>query len=92
AVIREAAKAGILIDNLTDMILANWTVGKKEKDGYRYYSDLGLSIQGQDANSAWRSIYNITSRAGLKLKVTFVWHDNAKAAFPNLTGCLSVNM
>jgi hypothetical protein len=82
AVLREAAKRGHSADALKGLLIANAVVGRKEDEGYRYFKDLGLSIQGQDSNAAWRATYHLAYMLDLPVKVTFSWRDTPKAAFP----------
>jgi hypothetical protein len=82
AVLREAAKLGYSAESIKGLLMANAVVGRKEDEGYRYFKDLGLSIQGQDSNAAWRATYHVARNLDLPLKVTFSWQNNSKAAFP----------
>lgn len=90
AALREATSRGTATEELKQLVLGNCLVGRKEDDGYRFYKDLGLSIQGQDSNAAWRATYHVADRLGLSLKVTFAWQDNPKSAFPGSTGMFVV--
>ena len=74
-----------------ELILGNCVTGRKDDEGYRYFKDLGLSIQGQDSNAAWRATHYVASRLGLPLRVTFVWQDNPKAAFPGVSGSFLID-
>ena len=82
AALREAAKRGHPPEALKGLLIANAVVGRKEDEGYRYFKDLGLSIQGQDSNAAWRATYHLAHTLDLPVKVTFSWRDTPKAAFP----------
>jgi hypothetical protein len=90
ATLREAKSRGAGTDELANLVLGNCRVGRKEDDGYRFYKDLGLSIQGQDSNAAWRATHHVARKQGLSLKVMFVWQDNPKAAFPGTPGMFVV--
>lgn len=90
AVLREAVSRGVSSLTLEAVLTANCIAGRKEDDGYRFYKDLDLSIQGQDSNAAWRATYNLAKDLDLSLKVTFSWRDNPKAAFPGLIGTFTV--
>ncbi len=81
AVIR-ATRKSLTTDQVSDLILCNHIVGKKEDSGFKWLEDVGVSVQGQDANSAWRTITNILAKKHSPLEVDFSWQDNAKAAFP----------
>lgn len=86
AVIIEAAKHGATTDELLDLLTIPAVKGKKEGSGYRYIPEAGLSIQGQDANNAWKQTYRVASSIGIHVQVIFVWQDNPKAAMPGTTG------
>lgn len=64
----------------------NHTTGTKADNGYKVLEDVGLSVQGQDANDAWKQSYELLKALKLPAEVTFVWQDNPKAAFPTKPG------
>ena len=64
--------------------------GKKTDEGFRFLSDVNLSIQGQDANSAWKAACHIAQRLGCPLTATFIWRDKEGAAFPGIIGRFSI--
>jgi hypothetical protein len=90
AVIVEAAKKGTSTEDLLDLLTIPSVKGKKEDSGYRHLPEAGLSVQGQDANSAWKQTYRIASSIGIHVQVVFVWQDNPKAAMPGVTGSFFV--
>lgn len=81
AVIREAKKS-LSQEKVTELIVCNHVIGKKEKDGYKYLEDVGISVQGQDANGAWKAIYHIVQALNFSVDVVFKWQDNVKASAP----------
>ena len=60
--------------------------GKKEDNGYNYVKEVGVSIQGPDANNAWKATYNVLQALKMPVEVIFVWQDNPKAATPGAIG------
>lgn len=86
AVIAEAANRGTTTDDLLDLLTIPAVKGEKEGSGYKYIAEAGLSVQGQDANSAWKQTYRIASSVGVHVQVVFVWQENPKAAMPGVTG------
>lgn len=90
AVITQAAKNGVSAEDLLDLLTIPAVKGKKEGSGYRYLAEAGISVQGQDANSAWKQAYRIASSIGVPVQVVFVWQDTPKAAMPNATGSFFV--
>jgi hypothetical protein len=84
--VRVARKHAKSDDELRRVILANFVIGKKEDEGYRYLNDVGLSIQGQDANSAWKATFNIARLLRLPFEIIFCWRLKAEASHPGVTG------
>lgn len=66
--------------------IANAEVGIKEDNGYKFLPDVGISVQGQDSNAAFRQAYILAVLNGIKFSVHFNWQNNEKAAYPNLRG------
>jgi len=89
AVIRDA-KQLLSTKQVSDLILCNHFIGKKESNGYKYLDDVGVSVQGQDANNAWRTTYNVLKAIKVPAEVTFVWQDKPKAVAPGSAGKLTV--
>ena len=89
-VIEHAAKQGVSAEDLLDLLTIPAVKGKKEDNGYRYLPEADLSVQGQDANSAWKQTHRIASSVGIRVQVVFVWQDNPKAAMPGATGSFFV--
>lgn len=86
AAITEAANKGTLPEDLLELLTIPCVIGEKVGSGYRYLADAGISVQGQDANRAWRETYRIASSIGVSVQVVFVWGENPKAAMPGATG------
>lgn len=79
------AKAKSTAD-LKKLVTVNFVEGQKTDEGYRHFPDLGISVQGQDANGAWRAVAHIAQKIGCQLTVTFAWREKEGAAFPGVTG------
>ena len=90
AVIGEAAARGVGKEDLMELITVNRVEGRKDDQGYRYLPDVGISVQGQGANAAWKQAYRIASSVGIRLDVVFAWQSHPKAAMPNTLGSLFV--
>jgi len=71
---------------LREIALMNVVEGKKVDDGYHFLRDVNVSVQGQDANDAWRATAHIAGRLGLPVRVVFVWRTKDGAAYPGETG------
>lgn len=76
-------------EDLVAIIPANFVFGKKENDGYRYLPDINLSVQGQDANGAWRCAYQLSKEFGIPFEIVFMWRQKNEAAHPGVTGRFS---
>lgn len=74
---------GDIIDMLTH---ANAVIGEKTNYGYKYLDDVGISIQGQDSNSAFAQAHFLAIANSIKGNVFFSWQNNAKAVYPNGLG------
>jgi hypothetical protein len=90
AAIREAKARAKSASEFKHLVLVNFADGQKTDEGYRYLSDIGISVQGQDANASWKAACHIAQQLGLQLSVTFIWRQKEGAAFPGVTGQLSV--
>lgn len=84
--IRVARKHAKSDDELRRVILTNFIFGKKEDEGYRYLEDIKLSVQGQDANAAWKATFNIARLLHLRFEIVFAWRIKAEASHPGVTG------
>jgi hypothetical protein len=73
-------------DDLKRIVIVNFVPGKREGDGYEYLADADVSVQGQDANNAWRGTLHVAQQLGLPIEVVFLWRRKDNAAFPGETG------
>ncbi len=73
-------------DKLRQLCPANIIKGRKEDDGYNYLADLDVSVQGQDANGACRTVVSAAQGLGLALEITFMWRQKEGAAYPGEMG------
>jgi hypothetical protein len=83
--IREARKTKS-VDEVSSLLFINHAKGEKANNGYKFLKDAGLSVQGQDANNAWKQCYELLKALQLPAEVKFTWQDNPKAAHPNESG------
>jgi len=88
--IREAKNRAKSPADFKRSIIVKFVEHPKNDEGYRYLSDVGISVQGQDANASWRAACHIAQQIGCQVRVTFVWRQKEGAAFPGVTGRLSV--
>ena len=90
AVIRECGKH-MTKEQIRKLIICNFVTGRKEDNGYKYLDDVGISVQGQDANNAWKATYHILKAIKIPVEVVFTWQDNPKAASPGVVGKFNVS-
>jgi hypothetical protein len=77
-------------DEIRRLLIVNFAPGKKEDEGYRFVPELGISVQGQDADGAWKGASHIAQKLGVPVEVEFLWRMKDGAALPGVTGRLSV--
>lgn len=51
-------------------------------EGYKFYAELGISVQGQSAQDAWKEVSRLANKFGIPVEVRFQWRDNPKAQHP----------
>lgn len=88
-VVRRAFAEGANLKDVLKALPINSKEGSKTDNGYYYLEDVGLSLQGQDSNGAWKAIYAIATTFGIAVEVSFVWQANQKAFSPNSAGTLT---
>ena len=57
-------------------------------DGFKYYPDLGISVQGQSAQDAWKEVERLAKKWKISVEAMFQWRQNDKAQHPGLSGLL----
>ena len=57
-------------------------------DGYKFFPDLGISVQGQSATDAWKDVSRLADRFRIPVEVRFQWRDNQKAQHPGKIGVI----
>jgi hypothetical protein len=69
----------------------NLVEGEKVDDGYHFLADIGISVQGQSANDAWRGIAHIARAIDHRVQVHFFWRNKEKALHPGEGGCFQID-
>lgn len=59
-----------------------------DDDGYRYFPELGISVQGQSAADAWKEVDRLAKKWRIPVSVEFAWRQNPKAQHPGKLGIL----
>jgi hypothetical protein len=82
------ARAGSFeeLRRLTD---ARIVKGIKTDEGYSPLGSLGFSVQGVDAQDAFRIVYGIVRKLAEPVEVFFEWRDKENAAHPGDTGTIA---
>ena len=81
-VVKLANKFAGNFDELNRLCPANMVQGRKRDEGYRYLSEIGVSVQGQPANGAGLAIVTAAQRLGIALDIGFMWRNTERAAHP----------
>lgn len=90
AAVREARAKAETDAEFEALMIVNHVKGEKTDEGYRPLPGTGISVQGQDANGAWRAVCHIAQGLGCQLSAKFAWREKEGAAFPGVTGQMSV--
>jgi hypothetical protein len=90
AAIRELSFLGFVGKQLEALLEVPSRAQPYQKEGFRYYADLKLSIQGQSASDACEEICRIAVQHGIALRVGFAWRDNHKAIFPGKSARIEI--
>lgn len=70
---------------------ANMVQGRKTNEGYHYLSEIDISVQGQDANNAWRSVSFIAQNLKVAAEVSFIWRNTDGAEQPGKPGTMRIH-
>ncbi len=60
----------------------NMVRGSKTDEGYKYLSDVNLSLQSASANNSLRAIIAATRGLGVEIEISFSWRNKEGAAYP----------
>jgi len=60
----------------------NMVEGRKEDEGYGYLTEIDISVQGQDANAACRTIVAAAQGLNIELDIAFMWRPKNGAEYP----------
>jgi len=88
AMIARIKSSGIEGEKLVSELAIPTKANIYEDDGYKYFTDLGISLQGQSATDAWREVNRLANKWRIPVKVEFVWRQTPKAQYPGKSGVL----
>jgi hypothetical protein len=80
-------KAGSF-DELRQVTHAQIARGERSDSGYKFVDEIGVSIQGVDANHAWEHALRLAKYLRQPLEALVEWRHNPKAAHPGESGVL----
>jgi hypothetical protein len=87
--IKELAKRGMTPVDINACITSNSAVGEKSGNGYKFIKEAGVSVQGLDANNAWKTIHFLAIAAGIPVEVKFKWQNKEGVEMPGVIGSFS---
>jgi hypothetical protein len=72
------------------LVIVNYVSGQGDPSkGYHFVPELGISVQGQDANYAWKGAAHLARELNIPVAAEFVWKDKPGAAHPGVIGRLA---
>lgn len=83
-----AFQKGLSLEALIELTLSNVVKGENNTSGFHYLPEVNISVQGVDANHAWRNILHLAKSLKVPVEVCFEWRANEKAAYPGEKGKL----
>lgn len=83
---------GFVADRLATELQIPTNSEAYEEEGYRFYPELGISVQGQSAQDAWKEVSRLADKHGIPVEVEFQWRENEKAQHPGLVGIIRAGM
>ncbi len=76
------------ISKLQKASQSNVVEGQRSESGYHNYRDLGISIQGANANNSWSNALWLANKTNSSIEILFEWRENKKALYPGERGKL----
>lgn len=84
-----AVKAkGIAAEKLVTELQVPAKVATYTEEGYKFYAELGISVQGQSAQDTWKEVRRLADKFTIPVEVRFQWRDNPKAQHPGKIGVI----
>lgn len=73
---------GLSLEDLIKLTLSNVVKGENNTSGFHYLPEVNISVQGVDANHAWRNTLHLAKNLKVAVEVYFEWRDKEGAAYP----------
>ena len=83
---------GLSVEQLVRELQVPTRASAYAKDGFKFYPDLGISIQGQSAADAWKEVSRLAQKYRIPVEVQFQWRENEKAQHPGKVGVIRAGM
>ena len=78
-------------EKLKTVTHAQIKVGNHSDAGFHFVREIGVSIQGVDANHAWKHGLRLAMYLNISIKAQIEWRNTEKAAHPGVSGVLEWN-
>jgi len=75
-------------DELRKVTRAQIRKGSYSNEGYKFVPEIGISIQGVDADHAWEYSLRLAIHVKVPVKAEIEWRNNDKAAHPGERGVM----
>ncbi|MFC1552986.1 T4SS efffector SepA family protein [Candidatus Latescibacterota bacterium] len=79
------------IEDLARISTSRIMKGCFTESGYKYYKDIGMSIQGVNSNEAWKDTLNLAQKLDINVEVIFEWRNKRGASNPGKKGMFEWN-
>lgn len=79
---------GLSKEKMSNELQINAETSKVEDKGYTFYSELGLSVQGQSAPDAWKETMRLSEKYSIPVEVKFKWREKVGAQYPGKVGVM----
>ncbi|UWM75011.1 hypothetical protein N1937_20350 [Rhizobium sp. WSM4643] len=90
AMIKELAVRKKTPADIRAIVQANTVTGEKTANGYKWIKEAGISLQGLDANNAWKNIAFVAMTTGQTVEVKFRWQDKEGLENANKVGMFAI--
>lgn len=80
--VEAAASKGKSAAELHHLIGVPTVIGERTDTGYTFIKSAGISIQGQNADKAWREARRLANEADFPIMAEFTWQNKEGAANP----------
>lgn len=90
--VKHLAAKGLKPEDIAACISSNTKIGEVKNNGYKFIPEAGISLQGLDANTAWRTIATLAAVDGQSVDVKFRWQHKEGLEHAGVIGAFRVNI